>query len=312
VKIFATLCVVALLSGCTTINELAAPTDTQAALAVPKEDPNSLAVVKKRLLIANFLNRSRNGGPELAKLATERVKNSLTAVKDLTVIKQDELDLDDTFVNEVGEYDLKTIFQAAREHNMSGVLLGTIKDVSANQQADDVGLFRMRELKVVATVKLELYDTTTERQVFTKTDSADVTEEHTDYFNERNLASYDTERGKLAVAKAVDKSGADLYLYAGKLGWTGRIAKVDLRRFYINAGEMTGLSRGQLLKVYDEGQPVYDPESNNLLGTAPGRFKGLLKVVDYFGQDGAVAILYSGGGFKEKDRVEIFNNSQNP
>jgi hypothetical protein len=39
---------------------------------------------------------------------------------------------------------------------------------------------------------------------------------------------------------------------------------------------------------------------------APGRFKGFLKVVDFFGEDGAIAIVHSGAGFQEKDRVEAY------
>jgi hypothetical protein len=38
---------------------------------------------------------------------------------------------------------------------------------------------------------------------------------------------------------------------------------------------------------------------------APGPFKGILKVVDYFGGDGAVAVIHSGAGFRERDRVEM-------
>ena len=73
------------------------------------------------------------------------------------------------------------------------------------------------------------------------------------------------------------------------------------------AGEMSGISRGQLLKVFGDGEPVTDLASQQFLGMAPGRFKGILKVVDYFGMDGAIAVIHSGAGFKEKDRVEIYS-----
>ena len=94
---------------------------------------------------------------------------------------------------------------------------------------------------------------------------------------------------------------------AKKIAWVGRIAKIDLHRYYINAGEETGLSVGQLLKVVGEGFPIRDNASGVNLGTAPGRFKGLLKVVEFMGKDAAVAVLHSGGGFREQDSIELYS-----
>ena len=190
-------------------------------------------------------------------------------------------------------------------------LIRIIKELSVRETGDETGIFRNRQFAVTATLHLSVLDTNTEREVFSKLTSADVTEEHMDIFNNREIAGYDPDRGKVAVSKAIDKVAESLPKYARKIAWTGRIAKADLHRFYINAGETSGIIRGQLLKVYDEGQPIFDPETKTLLGIAPGQFKGLLKVVDHFGQDGSVAVIHSGGGFRERDRVELFTSLQN-
>jgi hypothetical protein len=34
--------------------------------------------------------------------------------------------------------------------------------------------------------------------------------------------------------------------------------------------------------------------------------KGSLEVISYFGQDGAIAVIHSGSGFKENDRIEMY------
>ncbi|MBI1861876.1 MAG: hypothetical protein HYR96_13260 [Deltaproteobacteria bacterium] len=127
------------------------------------------------------------------------------------------------------------------------------------------------------------------------------------YTAEREPLSYDADNAKNAAARALEKPLKDLDQHLARLGWSGRIAKIDFQRYYINAGEVSGLSRGQLLKVYAEGPPIFDPETNAFIGKAPGTFKGVLRIIDFFGRDGAVAVVHSGGNFREKDRIEAFN-----
>jgi hypothetical protein len=301
------LCVALWFSGCA---NFITPIDME-ALPKDKAAAGDLSKVRKKVLVLDFLNRSRHGGEELGKIPTEEMKAALGKIDDFTIVKQEEIEGYETFVDDIGEYNLHSIFERARSHNIAGVVTGVIRDINVHHEGEEAGLFRMREYTVEASLKISLYDPYTEHEIYTKVVSGESTDERTDFFNEKSIDDYDKQRAKLAVTRAMEKLYADLPSFADKIGWAGRIAKVDLHRYYINAGELTGLERGQLLKVYDEGQPIYDPDTKTLLGIAPGYFKGLLKIVDYFGQDGAVAVLYSGGGFKERDRVEIFSNVQN-
>ncbi len=91
-----------------------------------------------------------------------------------------------------------------------------------------------------------------------------------------------------------------------KLSWEGRVAAVAGERIFVNAGRLSGLQVGDILKITDEGDDVYDPETGRFIGTAPGRLKGTVEVVSYFGKDGAIAVVHSGSGFQENDRVELY------
>ena len=77
-------------------------------------------------------------------------------------------------------------------------------------------------------------------------------------------------------------------------------------KVYINAGRQSGLNVGDILKVMTEGQEIFDPESGALLGVSKGQVKGTLEVIDYFGADGAVTILHSGGSVTEGDFVQLY------
>ena len=84
------------------------------------------------------------------------------------------------------------------------------------------------------------------------------------------------------------------------------MALVKGDRIYLNAGRISGIQIGDILKVTEDGEDVYDPESGSLIGRVPGRLKGTVEVVSYFGKDGAIGIVHSGSGFHENDRVELY------
>jgi hypothetical protein len=87
--------------------------------------------------------------------------------------------------------------------------------------------------------------------------------------------------------------------------WTGRIAKVNGRTVYLNAGQKTGLQVGQVLLVQELGEEIIDPQTKVSLGRAPGNIKGEVMVTGFFGKDGSVATVTTGTGFKNNDLVKL-------
>jgi len=77
-------------------------------------------------------------------------------------------------------------------------------------------------------------------------------------------------------------------------------------RIFLNVGRISGVQVGDLLRVTEEGEEVFDPQTGVFIGKSPGRLKGTLEVTSYFGQDGSIAVLHSGANFKENDRVEQY------
>lgn len=265
--------------------------------------------LKKRILVLSFLNKTPYGGKELAAHAASEVKSEIGKNTDqYIIVPEEEVDGYEDFVNSANQYNYKRIFERARSHGVAAIVTGVIEDLGIQEKGDEVGLFQTKYHTVNAQVRLNLFDAGSERTLMSKTNASEVTEEHTRFFSSnRSPDSYDSSRGSGAVSKALEKMFPYFMTQAKKIAWVGRIAKIDLHRYYINAGEMSGISRDQLLKVFGDGEPVIDQQSNQFLGMAPGRFKGILKVVDYFGTDGAIAIIHSGAGFREKDRVEIYS-----
>jgi hypothetical protein len=261
---------------------------------------------KKKLVVLNFVNRSSYGGKELGQYAADEVKSALSHVSDFILIPEEQLEESEKFSTNSGAFNYKLIFDVARNHGAIGVITGTIDDMDIRERGDEVGLFQTRYQTVNTSVRYQFFDATTEKLLYSKNSNAELTEEHTRFFSSREPSALDPTRGQGAVSKALEKTYPHLMVQAKKLSWVGKIAKAGFNRFYVNAGEASGITKGQLLKVFEEGNTIVDGQSKTVLGIAPGRFKGILKVVDNFGTDGSIAILHSGGNFREKDRVEIF------
>ncbi len=84
------------------------------------------------------------------------------------------------------------------------------------------------------------------------------------------------------------------------------MAKIIGNKIYINAGRLSGINIGDILKIITEGQEIYDPETGALIGMSKGDMKGTIEIIDYFGDDGTIAILHSGGQVLEGDFVQLY------
>ena len=108
------------------------------------------------------------------------------------------------------------------------------------------------------------------------------------------------------VRAAFSKMVTNLVLALRKMSWSGRIALVRGEKLYLNAGRLSGLQTGDILRVTEAKEEVFDPETGGFLGDITGRMKGTVEVISYFGKDGAVTIVHSGSGFQENDIVEFY------
>jgi len=88
------------------------------------------------------------------------------------------------------------------------------------------------------------------------------------------------------------------------IDWSARVIKVEKKRVLINAGRLSGLQAGQNLRVYAKGNEIKDPTTKLSLGKAQGALKGTIKVIDFFGLDGAICEPLAAGKFKQDDMIK--------
>jgi TolB-like protein len=268
------------------------------------------ATPRKRLMVLPFLDVSDKRPQSFRDRARSAFILDLNRSGDLIALDSRELNLDLTkMMDPAGGYKMADVAKAANTLGVNAVLEGRILDIRVQRKSDNVGVVRQLTtgFEVVAQVRVvsarggkEIFNTV--KTVTLKDQGVRVAERvETDKFLQNN-----PEMIEVIVKDAFLDFTPQVLAALDKISWEGRIAAIQGDRIYLNVGKISGLQMGDLLKVMEDGDDIYDPESGTHIGRAPGRLKGTLELISYFGTDGSIAIIHSGSGFKENDRVELY------
>lgn len=264
---------------------------------------------RKRILILPFLDASEVRPQSLREKARAAFITDLNRSGDLIAVDGNELGLNFSQMLKNGEYKLDDMAKPAQGLGVSALLEGKIMDIRIKRKADNVGLVRNMKSVFEVVVRVRIYNVRTGKEIFNTVKTVTVEEENvrvaerveTDKFIENN-----PEMIEVIVKDAFLDFTSQILASLDRVSWEGRIAAINGDRIYLNVGKVSGIQIGDLLKVTEDGDDVYDPESGTHIGRVPGRLKGTLEVISYFGNDGSIAIIHSGSGFKENDRVELY------
>ena len=265
--------------------------------------------IKKKIALLTFYNESPMGGEDLAIVGTEEFRREVSKSREFLI----DTEAESIFGNSKEVYaggGVKLV-QLARKAKMSGVnivVFGRIKEARVRQKSDEIGFVRKVKSLAETFVEIKAYDVLANKELFTETVDGNISDDNLKFYQgetEDNLA-YRQELLRYSVKVAVRKFVPKIIKLGSRLDWMGRVAKIIGTKIYLNAGRSSGINLGDIMKVITEGQEVYDPESGAMIGTSQGELKGTLEVVDYFGEDGAICILHSGGSVTEGDFVQLY------
>ncbi len=267
----------------------------------------------KRVFVLPFADVANQKPKNILDGARRVFVTELLRTGEFIVLKNSDFPKDfDTFKKgpESGyEYDLEKVSELSQGQGVTGVIEGQILEVKTKRVGDDFGIMRKIKVIVEAKVRIRAFAVDGKKEVFNEIRSATV-EATTTRFAERGYSNLDLEDDPVLVNEVVQKAFESLIpgLTAAmrKLSWAGRIAMVRGEKIYINAGRVSGIQVGDLLKVMDQGQDIFDPQTGTFLGRAEGRMKGTIEIVSYFGKDGAIGVVHSGADFRENDKVELY------
>ncbi|MBW1659789.1 MAG: hypothetical protein JRJ48_04765 [Deltaproteobacteria bacterium] len=119
-------------------------------------------------------------------------------------------------------------------------------------------------------------------------------------------AKSSSEAVETALKVAANKVALSVVIPLSKLEWFTHVVRVEKKKIYILGGRNNGLYVGDLLNVYDKpGKEIFNQLTGEFLGREPGKFKGRIQLVEFFGVNAAIAKPVLGESFKVGDFVKL-------
>ncbi|NTW67988.1 MAG: hypothetical protein HGB21_17015, partial [Nitrospirae bacterium] len=192
---------------------------------------------------------------------------------------------------------------------LNAIVTGAVTAYSETEEGQDMLVYKSKKQIARVTVDYRIVDTTTGVQLMADS-GAGIYEKGTGkVLGMGGKSAYDPDLRDGALRDALTKAMVNMTKGLGKRKWNGRIAQVEGRDLYINAGEKSGLKVGTKLDVFRAGKAIIDPVTKVKLGTSETKIGQALVTKNDLGDqaDLSIASPSSGTGFKEGDIVKIAN-----
>lgn len=265
--------------------------------------------LKKRIVVLPFLDESSSRSPQLVTDAKNAFSLDLQKTGSFIIVPASDLKIDLTKMISGNQYKLEGLADSVKTSGVHAIIEGKLIDIKIKRSADNVGIVRNLTTTFEVIVQLRIITPKNGKEIFNTIKTVSLEQNNvrvaerveTDRFVQEN-----PELIRILVKDAFLEFTPQILSSLDKFSWEGRIAAINGDRLFLNVGRISGVQIGDLLRVTDDSGDVYDPESGLHIGRVEGRLKGTLEVISYFGTDGSIAIIHSGSGFRENDRVEVY------
>jgi hypothetical protein len=264
---------------------------------------------KKKVVVFDFWNDTPVQGGDLGSFAADELRRGLFETERVVLPLDIKAQLQTDQFIQGDKVKVAQLVLEGRKLGVSVVVIGRIAKLVVRQGGVAVGLLGQTRSLAAAELEIKVFDVQAGREIMAIGRSGESSTNALVAFEKEHLESpeYRAELSKLAIRDALSAGAVDGVVKGiEKMSWEGRIAKLNGRKIYVNAGKVSGIVSGDILRVTTPGEDVYDPVTGAFLGTAQGQLKGTLEVVDFIGEDGAVANVHTGGGFHEGDVVRLY------
>ncbi len=276
---------------------------------VKQINKNQFWGVRKKIAILPLFNESPYGGDDLAENASNELFRELSRTAQFIVnYEYNKLFGSSKEIYNGGGAKLISISKKAKNIGVNFVLYGRIVEARIREKTDEVGFIRTTKSYSEVKLEIRIFDINSNKEIYNRILSAHVDDKKYGLFKKdrEEYLKYRRELLRYTAQVAIRKGTKSILGVASRLDWVGRIAKIIENKIYVNAGRVSGLNVGDILKVLTVGQEIYDLDTGSLIGVSKGEVKGTIEVIDYIGPDGAVAIVHAGGAVQVGDFVKLY------
>lgn len=264
---------------------------------------------KRRITVFNFANDSPEKHEGFGDYAADELRRGFFLTRRVMFPEANRTDLNTQDYVQGDQIRVAQLIQEGRKIGAGVVVVGRISKVVFRQRGDEIGIFRQNHSLAGVQLEVKVFDVHAGRELLATVRVGESTD-HSLIALEGNRLSDPEFRSELirgAIRQAVGSLVPELMRAIEKTVWQGRVVKMVGQRAYINAGKLSGLMGGDILKVTRPGEDLFDPQTGAFLGRTVGETKGTLEIVDFLpGSDAAIAQVHTGGNFKEGDLVQLY------
>ncbi len=270
---------------------------------------SSFQGIKKKILVLDISNETPYEGEKLSQATTEKLIFELDQSNRFIL----NPNIENSFgtskeIYTSGGAKLEQINVMAKSMGIYLVVYGRVAEANIKEKGNEIGVLSYTNMDTQAELEIRVFDVFANREVLNEKFKGfeDASTFRKFSSEDKEYAEFRGQNLNKSLSRAIDKAVPKIVALADRLNWQGRVAKVEGQSIYLNSGRLTGLKIGDTLSVVTSGNEIFDPQSGAQLGLTNGIVKATIEVVDFFGEDGALANLLSGGTIHEGDLVEYY------
>jgi curli biogenesis system outer membrane secretion channel CsgG len=264
---------------------------------------------KLRVGVVNFQNKTPSKVLGIGEAAADILGTILQKTDRFIVIPQQDVEsiLAQQRMGATGIINPDTAAQMGQILGLNAIVTGAVTAYSEAEEGSDYLVAKSKKQIARVTVDYRIVDTTTGVQIMADSGAGIYSKSVSRVLGMGSKAGYDPDLRDGALRDALNKAMVNMMQKLGTRKWNGRVAQVDGENLYINAGQKSGLSVGDRLKVFRPGKEIIDPVTKVKLGTTENLIGEAIIQQNDLGDsaDLSIALPSSGTGFKPGDIVKM-------
>jgi curli biogenesis system outer membrane secretion channel CsgG len=286
-------------------------TGTSKELAKTTSDVEEYQGPKLRVGVVNFQNKTPSKVLGIGEAAADILGTILQKTGRFIVVPQQDTEsiMQQQRMGATGAINPDTAAKMGEILGLNAIVTGAVTAYSETEEGQDYLVVKSKKQIARVTVDYRIVDTTTGVQLMADSGAGIYEKSVTRTLGMGGKAGYDPDLRDGALRDALTKAMVNMMKGLGKRKWSGRVAQVEGRDLYINAGEKSGLQVGTKLDVYRAGKAIIDPVTKVKLGQTETKIGQALVTKNDLGDQGdlSIATPSSGAGFQSGDIVKIAN-----
>ncbi len=248
-----------------------------------------------RVAVVDFENKTTYGS-RLGTATADILVTELGKTDRFVIVERDKLEklLAEQKLGLTGVVEPATAAQMGKVLGAAAIVTGAVSQFGVSQKGTDMLISESKKQIAQATVDVRVVDVETSQVLYAESGEGVAESSSGTFLGLGTRTSYNEALEGDALRAAIRKFAGNLTTRLTRIPWTCRVAEVEGRTLYLDAGLRSGLNVGQVLDVVKLGGEIKSPTTGIVIGRRETRL-GTAKVVEHFGEDGAKAEIVEGG-----------------